>query len=90
SGNMAAEEVVQLYVSRRDATVEWPVKELKAFERVALAAGETKEVVVELPIEELRYWDVESGDWALEGGELELLLGSASDDIRQKADVTIK
>ncbi len=90
SGNMAAEEVVQLYVSRRDATVEWPVKELKAFKRVALAAGETKEVVVELPIEELRYWDVESGDWALEGGELELLLGSASDDIRQKADVTIK
>jgi beta-glucosidase len=89
NGSMAADEVVQLYVSRPGSKVEWPVKELKAFERVSLAAGETKAVTLEIPMEELRYWDVEADAWALEHGKLELLLGSASDDIRQKAETKI-
>ena len=88
-GDMPADEVAQLYVHRVDATVEWPAKELKAFERVSLAAGETKTVTLEIPMEDLRYWNVDKNAWDLEHGKLELLLGSASDDIRQKAEVTI-
>ena len=89
NGNMAADEVAQLYVRRLDSSVEWPYKELKAFERVSLAAGETKTVTLEIPMEDLRYWNVDTNAWTLEHGKLELLLGSASDDIRQKAEVTI-
>ena len=88
-GGMSADEVVQLYVSRPEATVEWPVKELKAFDRVTLAAGETKTVTLEIPVKDLRYWNVDKNAWDLEHGKLVLLLGAASDDIRQKAEVTI-
>ena len=88
-GGMSADEVVQLYVSRPEATVEWPVKELKAFDRVTLAAGETKTVTLEIPVKDLRYWNVDKNAWDLEHGKLVLLLGAASDDIRQQAEVTI-
>ena len=88
-GGMTADEVVQLYVARPDATVEWPVKELKAFDRVTLAAGETKTVTLEIPVKDLRYWNVEKNAWDLEHGKLVLLLGAASDDIRQQAEVII-
>ncbi|MBQ6044364.1 MAG: glycoside hydrolase family 3 C-terminal domain-containing protein [Bacteroidales bacterium] len=88
-GSMPADEVVQLYVRRIDSKVEWPFKELKAFERVSLAAGETKSVTLEIPFDDLRYWDVDANGWVLEHGGIELLLGSASDDIRQKAQTKI-
>jgi beta-glucosidase len=88
-GNMPADEVVQLYVARPEATVAWPAKELKAFDRVSLAAGETKTVTLEIPVKDLRYWNVDKNAWDLEHGKLVLLLGAASDDIRQQAEVTI-
>ena len=88
-GGMTADEVVQLYVARPEATVEWPAKELKAFDRVTLAAGETKTVTLEIPLKDLRYWNVDKNAWDLEHGKLVLLLGAASDDIRQQAEVTI-
>ncbi|MCR4569410.1 MAG: glycoside hydrolase family 3 C-terminal domain-containing protein, partial [Bacteroidales bacterium] len=54
NGRMEADEVVQLYVHRVDATVEWPYKELKAFQRVTLQPGETKTVTLEIPVNDLR------------------------------------
>ena len=89
NGSMEADEVAQLYVRHIGSAVEWPYKELKAFERVTLAAGETKTVTLEIKADDLRYWNVEANAWTLEHGQLELLLGSASDDIRQKADAKI-
>ena len=88
-GGMPADEVVQLYVHRVDASVEWPDKELKAFHRVSLLPGERKKVTLEIPFEDLRYWNEATNAWDLEHGRLQLLLGAASDDIRQKAEVTI-
>lgn len=89
TGEMQAEEVPQLYVRRIGASVEWPDKELKAFDRISLAAGEGRKVILEVPVSELRYWDTESSSWSLEHGTVELLLGSASDDIRQSVKVRI-
>ena len=89
TGDMDADEVVQLYVARPGATVEWPAKELKAFARVALKAGETKTVTLNIALDDLRYWNVEKNAWDLEHGALQLLLGAASDDLRQGAEVTI-
>ena len=80
-GEMTADEVVQLYVHRIDSQVEWPAKELKAFKRVTLDAGQTKKVTLEVPLKDLRYWDEAAGAWALEHGELEILVGNASDSI---------
>ena len=89
TGSMPADEVVQLYVRRIGSKTEWPSKELKAFGRVSLGAGETKTVTLEIPTDNLRYWNVETNSWTLEHSNLELLLGSASNDIRQKADTKI-
>ncbi len=72
-----------------DSQVEWPTKELKAFQRVSLNAGETKTVTLEIPLKDLRYWNEETNAWELEHGKLQLMLGSASDDIRETAEVTI-
>ncbi len=88
-GSMPADEVVQLYVSRPESKVEWPAKELKAFQRVSLKAGELKKITLNVPMKELRYWNEESNAWELEHGKLQVLVGSASDDIRLNTDVTI-
>ena len=88
-GSMPADEVVQLYVHRVDSSVEWPVKELKAFSRVSLGAGESKKVSLEIPVKDLRYWNEKSNSWDLEHGKLQVLVGSASDDIRLTAEVDI-
>lgn len=82
-GDMEADEVAQLYVKRLDSKVERAEKELEAFERVALKAGETKKVTLEFPVSELAHWDNETNEWVLEHGKLEILVGSASNDIRQ-------
>ncbi len=88
-GSMPADEVVQVYVNRPESKVEWPVKELKAFKRVSLNAGETKTVTLEIPLKDLRYWNEADNAWTLENGKLLLLVGSASDDIRETTEVTI-
>jgi beta-glucosidase len=89
TGSMPAEEVAQAYVRRLGANVQWPVKELKAFDRIALDAGETKTVILEIPVSELRYWNTYNDCWDLEHSDLEVLVGSASDDIRLTAKVHI-
>lgn len=88
-GDMEADEVAQLYVKRLDSKVERAEKELEAFERVALKAGETKNVTLEFPLSELAHWDNETNGWVLEPGKIEILVGSASNDIRQSIQTKI-
>ena len=70
-GKYEATEVAQLYVQDCVGSVVRPVKELKRFERITLAPGETKTVTFELPVAELAFWNfdmeyvVESGDFRL-------------------------
>ena len=89
-GEMPSDEVVQLYVRRPSSAVERPLKELKAFARVSLQAGEKKTVTLEVPVSELRHWDTEAGAWAVEKGDVEILVGSASDDIRLRAVTEVR
>lgn len=88
-GDMEADEVAQLYVKRLDSKVERAEKELEAFERVVLKAGETKNVTLEFPLSELAHWDNETNGWVLEPGKIEILVGSASNDIRQSIQTEI-
>jgi beta-glucosidase len=88
-GSMPADEVVQLYVSRIGSSVEWPTKELKAFQRVSLGPGESRKITLEIPVKDLRYWNEADNKWDLEHGKLQVLVGSASDDIRLTSEVAI-
>ena len=87
---MEADEVAQLYVKRLDSKVERPEKELEAFDRVTLKGGETKKVTLEFPVSELAHWDNETNEWVLEPGQIEILVGSASNDIRQTIQTEIR
>jgi len=89
SGKSDADEVVQAYVHRLKSKVFWPTKELKAFERVSLKAGETRKVSLEIPVKNLRYWNEAKYDWILENGAVEILVGASSGDIRLKTQVGI-
>jgi beta-glucosidase len=88
-GRRAGAEVVQLYASLPRSGVERAVKELKAFAKVQLEAGETREVALEIPASSLAYWDEAEGSWKVEPGEYLLQAGSSSGDLRQRATVTI-
>lgn len=88
-GSMEADEVVQLYVRRPDAKVEWPHKELKAFQRTTIAAGKTQTVTLEVPVAELRYWDEASNGWKLESGTIEVLVGTSSAKLPLTTKITI-
>jgi beta-glucosidase len=68
-----------------------PIKQLKAFERIALKPGESKKVTFKLtPKEDMSYYDVRKSDYAVEPGDFEIQVGSSSADIRLKGIVTVK
>lgn len=87
SGTRDGEEVVQLYASYPDSKVERPARQLRAFARVFLAAGETKEVVLDIPKEDLGYWNEEENAFVLEPGVVKLGVGASSADIRLEGEV---
>jgi hypothetical protein len=74
TGESAGEEVVQLYVSALGSAVERPVKELKAFTRTAVQAGETKTIHFEVPIPWLAYYDEDEEQFVVETIEYEYYL----------------
>jgi beta-glucosidase len=78
TSDRAAEEVAQVYVSRPNSTVERPVKELKAFRRVALKARKRQKVTIPLRYADLGHWDETRQTWMLEPGEITILVGGSS------------
>ncbi|MDB5196762.1 MAG: Beta-glucosidase, partial [Flaviaesturariibacter sp.] len=89
TGKFAGEEVVQLYIKDPVASVVRPVKELKDFKKVILAAGETKTVQFVIDREKLSFYNNEL-KWVAEAGEFEVQVGSSSSDIRVKDNFQLK
>ncbi len=77
TGARAGDEVVQLYISRRTASVTQPVLQLKGFERVTLQPGEARTVRFDLPAETFAIWDANMRE-IVEAGEVELRVGNSS------------
>ncbi len=78
TGKMAGEEIVQLYVGSNGSKVDRPVKDLKAFTRVALKPGETKTVTLEVNAQDLAYWNMDKNGWEIEEIEYTVLVGPSS------------
>ena len=90
TGETTADEVVQLYVHRVDPSVEWPEKELKAFARTTLRAGESRKIGMEVPVSNLRYWNESTRSWDDDPCMIELRVGPSAGDIRLKKRVTLR
>lgn len=89
-GETAGAEVVQLYVRDIEASVDRPLKELKAFDKIALLPGQTKQVELLLQREAFAFFKSEQNKWVVESGKFELLIGSSSRDIRLVGQMTLE
>ena len=81
TGAVAGAETIQLYVSDLEASVERPVKELKAFRKVFLQPGETKQVSLTIDRSALSFYNDQTGQWTAEPGEFKALIGTSSNNI---------
>ena len=90
SGSMAGKEVVQLYVADRETTMPRPVRELKGFEKVALAPGETKRVSFTLDKRAFAYYHEKMHGWYVESGAFDIEIGASSRDIRLSSEVWVE
>jgi beta-glucosidase len=90
TGQRDGDEVAQVYVRRVDKSAQpQPRQSLCGFARVAVAAGKSSQVAIEIPAERLRRWDTTRMHYVIEPGEYELLIGGASDDIRLHTKIAI-
>ena len=90
TGDRDGKEIVQVYISQKNPKIDRPLKELKAFKKVGLKKGETKDVSFTLDPKSFSYFDSEKHEWITEPGNYEILIGSSSADIRQKTSLKIE
>ena len=88
SGPRDGKEIVQLYIRDIYSTSTRPVKELKAFRKISLKAGESREVTFDLTTEDLKYYNHDL-DYVCEPGDFEIMIGPNSRDVKT-AKLTLK
>jgi beta-glucosidase len=80
-GTFKGDEIVQLYINDKEASVTRPVMELKGFKRISLSPGETKRLTFTLAVKQLCFYDM-SMNCVVEPGDISVMIGSSSEDIR--------
>jgi len=78
-GPRAGDEVVQMYIRDKVSSVTRPVKELKGFQRITLAPGQTKTISLEIAPEHLAFYNIDM-KYVVEPGEFEIMVGNSSRD----------
>jgi beta-glucosidase len=89
TGGVAGAEVAQLYVSDPSAKLSRPERELKGFEKLRLAPGETKHVTLNLDARAFSYWDETAHKWAIDPGKFVLRVGDSSENTPLSAELTL-
>jgi len=88
-GKVAGAEVAQLYVSDPSAKIDRPERELKGFEKVQLAPGETKHVTISLDARAFSYWNEPTHKWTIDPGKFVIRIGDSSEDTPLSAAITL-
>ena len=89
TSRVGGDEVVQLYVRHLGSKVSRPLKELKAFRRTYVGAGQTKQVTLRLEGPKLAYWSTDGHQWIVEPEKIELALGASSADVRLRTTLRV-
>ena len=90
TGAMEGKEIVQLYVAKKEkGEIIRPAKELRGFEKVFLAPGETKTVSFTLSKRAFAYYNMQMQDWYVESGTYEILIGKSVEDIVLAGEVGV-
>ena len=90
TGKRSGKEIVQLYVRDNQTRHIRPVKELKGIAKLALEPGEEKEAVFTLSKRSFAYYDEQLGDWNVQSGAFDILIGKSSRNIVLAARVTVR
>lgn len=90
TGTVDGAEVVQVYMSQVKPSIERPAKELKAFKKVHLRAGESSVVLLEIPVKDLAYYNDKTQAWVVDKGDYILHCATSAIDVKSTAKVTIK
>ena len=90
SGKVDGIEAVQIYASQPKASVVRPVKELKAFDKIQLKAGETKTVELSVKVKDLAFFNDKTHNWTVEPGEFVLCNAASSADIKSSVKIQVK
>ena len=80
SGAVAGAEVIQMYVGFSNSKIDRPVKLLRGFKRIFLNPGEEAEIIIECPIESLKYYNEKNGCFSIENMPYEVYLGTSCDE----------
>ena len=89
TGKVKGAEAAQVYISDVKSTVLRPLKELKAFSKVMVEAGESKDVEINLPVKDWAFFNDKTQTWDIEPGKFSIMVGSSSKDIRQTFPVNV-
>ena len=89
-GDVSGAEAVQLYVGQRKPQLERPKKELKAFDKIYLAQGETKKVELFIPVKELAYFDDRIQEWVVDSDQFILYSAASASEIKSSVKVNVK
>ena len=89
TGDCDGAEIAQLYVHDGHAKIDRPDRELKAFQRVMLKAGEEKTINLTLDRSALSYWSPATKSWTADPGTFEIQLGSSSAEIHLRGTVEL-
>ena len=90
TGNREGAEVVQLYISDLKSSLPRPIKELKGFQKIKLAPGETKEVTFTIAKDALSFYDDAQQTWIAEPGKFEAIVAASATDIKSKVVFNLK
>ncbi|ERK02825.1 glycoside hydrolase, family 3, N-terminal domain protein [Segatella salivae F0493] len=83
TGNYDGEEIVQLYVADKVASMVRPIKELKGFQKVFIPKGQTKRVEFKLNVKDLGFWN-NLMQYVVEPGTFEIMVGTNSEELQKK------
>jgi beta-glucosidase len=90
TGKVNGSEAVQVYTSQPNASVMRPTKELKAFKKAFLKAGEVQTIELSIKVRDLAFYNEKTKDWIVEPGEFILQNASASNDVKTSIAVQIQ
>jgi beta-glucosidase len=90
TGKIKGDEVAQVYLRCMHAAIKAPVNQLKRFQRISLAPGESKTIAFTLPASELSFYDTGGNDFKTLSGEWEIQVGGSSKDIRLRKTFSIE
>jgi beta-glucosidase len=90
TGNRTGLETVQLYVGKSDSKILRPAKELRAFKKMTIDAGNESIVKLLIPVKNLAYFDERQMNWVVEPGMYTLMVGSSSQDVKGEVKVKVK